>query len=51
MAPDSSILAWKIPRTEESDGGHSPWGHEESDTAEQLGKHTQKYTGLELACS
>ena len=25
MAPHSSILAWRIPWTEES-GGHSPWG-------------------------
>ena len=40
MAPHSSILAGKIPRTEEPNGSHSPWGHKESDTAEQLGKHT-----------
>ena len=31
----SSILAWKIPRTE-APGGCSPWGHKESDTTEQL---------------
>ena len=30
MATDSSILAWRIPWTEES--GHGPWGHRESDT-------------------
>ena len=28
----SSILAWRIPWTEEPGG---PWGHKESDTAEQ----------------
>ena len=26
-----SILAWKIPWTEEPGGGYSPWGHKESD--------------------
>ena len=35
MAPHSSTLAWKIPWTEEL-VGCSPWGHEESDTTEQL---------------
>ena len=29
----SSILAWKIPWTEEP-GGYSPWGRKESDTTE-----------------
>ena len=29
MATHSTILAWKIPRTEESD--YSPWGRKESD--------------------
>ena len=29
----SSILAWKIPWTEEP-GGYSPWGCKESDTTE-----------------
>ena len=29
----SSILAWKIPWTEEP-GGHSPKGHKQSDTTE-----------------
>ena len=33
MATRSSVLAWKIPRTEEL-GGPSPWGHKESDTME-----------------
>ena len=35
MATHSSILAWRIPWTEEP-GGHSPWGRKESDTTEQL---------------
>ena len=33
MATHSSILAWKIPWTEEP-VGYSPWGRKESDTAE-----------------
>ena len=32
----SSILAWKIPLTEEPGGLHSPCGRKESDTPEQL---------------
>ena len=39
MAPHSSTLAWKIPWMEEAAVllvGCSPWGHEESDTTEQL---------------
>ena len=35
MATHPSILAWKIPWTEEP-GGYSPWGHKESDTTERL---------------
>ena len=34
MATHSSILAWKIPWTEEL-GGNNPWGREESDTTER----------------
>ena len=34
MATHSSILAWKIPWTEESDGLYSPWGCKESDMTE-----------------
>ena len=34
-ATPSSILAWKIPWTEEA-GGHSPWDFKESDTTERL---------------
>ena len=33
MATHSSILAWRIPWSEEP-GGCSPWGHKESDTTE-----------------
>ena len=39
MATHSSILAWKIPRTEEP-GRHSPWGQKESDTTERLSTNT-----------
>ena len=35
MATHSSILTWRIPWTEEP-CGHSPWGHQELDTNEQL---------------
>ena len=35
MASHSSILAWKIPWTEEP-GRLRPWGHKELDTAERL---------------
>ena len=31
----SSILAWKIPWTEDP-GSYSPWGHKESDTTERM---------------
>ena len=34
MAINSSILAWRIPWTEEPDGLH-PMGHKESDTTEE----------------
>ena len=32
----SSILAWRIPRTEEFPAGYSPWGRKESHMTEQL---------------
>ena len=32
MAAHSSILAWRIPWTEEPGGLYSPWGHVEQDT-------------------
>ena len=34
MATYSSILAWRIPWTEEPGRLHRPWGHKESDTTE-----------------
>ena len=37
MATHSSMLAWKIPWTEEPT--YSPWGHQESDTTERLCFH------------
>ena len=36
MATHSSILAWKIPWTEEPDGPYSPWVSKESDTTYRL---------------
>ena len=36
MASHSSILAWRIPWTEEPGGLYSPWGHKELDTTERL---------------
>ena len=36
MAIHSSIIAWKIPWTEEPGRLHSPWGRKESDTTERL---------------
>ena len=43
MATHSSILAWKIPWTEEPGRLYSPWGHKDSDTTERL-----HYTSLTL---
>ena len=42
MATHSSILAWRIPRTEEP-GGLQSRGHKEWDTTEQL-THTHTHT-------
>ena len=39
----SSILAWKIPRTEEP-GDYSPWGCKELDTAEHTHSHTHTHS-------
>ena len=36
MATHSSILAWRIPWTEEPGGLYSPWGRKELDTTEQI---------------
>ena len=42
MATHSSILAWRIPWTEEP-GEYSPWGRKESDMTEHL-THTHTHT-------
>ena len=49
MATHSSILAWKIPWTEEPDRLYSPWGRKESDMTEQL-KHTHTHTHIYIHC-
>ena len=36
MATHSSLLAQRIPWTEEPDAGYSPWGCKESDTTKRL---------------
>ena len=36
MASHSSIIAWRIPWTEEPGRLNSPWGHKESDMTKQL---------------
>ena len=43
LATHSSILAWRIPWMEETDGLH-PWGLKESDTTERL---THTHTEIE----
>ena len=43
MATHSSILAWKIPWTEEP--GYSPWGFIESGTTEHAHAYTKKRGG------
>ena len=50
MATHSSILAWRIPWTQETDGPQSMglhWGQKELDTTEQLtlSLHSQVYLG------
>ena len=58
MAPHSSTLAWKVPRTEEPDrqrslAGCSPWGHKELDTTERTHtiKNNNNKRGKEIALS
>ena len=36
MVTHSSILAWREFHEQRSLAGYSPWGHKQSDTAEQL---------------
>ena len=47
MATHSSILAWRIPWTEEP-AGYSSWGHKESDTTEYLSRHIHHIWSLLL---
>ena len=44
MTTQSSILAWKIPWTEEPGRLYSPWGHKEVDTTENTHTHTHTHT-------
>ena len=47
MATHSSILAWRIPWTEEpGELGYSPWGHKESNIIEGLSMHAGQTSGL-----
>ena len=48
-ATHSSILAWRIPWTEESGGVYSPWGRKKSDTTEQLTHTPTGHTGSRLS--
>ena len=45
LATHSSILAWRIPQTEEP-GGLEPMGLQESDTTERL-THTHTHTHIQ----
>ena len=49
MATHSSILAWKIPWTEEP-GRLQSTGHKESDTTERLSTHTHVTTTTKTIC-
>ena len=49
MVTHSSILAWRIPWTEEPGGLHSV-GCNESDTTEQLSTHKESQTIWSLQC-
>ena len=46
IATHSNILAWRIPRTERSLAGYSPWGQNKSDLTKHA--HTQVYFKLTL---
>ena len=47
MATHLSILAWRIPWTEEPGRLYSPWGHKESDKTERLTLHLADVLGLQ----
>ena len=47
MVTHSSILAWRIPWTEDPGGLYTPWGHKESGTNERpTHTYTQTHSGL-----
>ena len=48
MATHSSILAWKIPWTEEP-GELCPWSCKESVMTEQLNTHTHTHSSIEIS--
>ena len=48
MASHSSILAWRIPWTEEPGGLHSPWGHKELDMTELLNTHKFSFKYIQM---
>ena len=41
MATHPSVLAWKVPWTEEPARLHAPWGHKESNVTVHIHTHTQ----------
>ena len=49
MATHSSILAWRIPQTEEP-CRLSPWGPKESDTTDHARSHWTSASAIPLAC-
>ena len=48
MATHSSILAWRIPWTEQPGGLQSLWGLQESDVTEQPSTHSSSLSGNRL---
>ena len=50
MTTHSSILAWKIPWTEEPGGLHSPWGRKQSNTTERLSEQPPEGKRERLVC-
>ena len=49
MSIHPSILAWRIPWTEEPNRLYSPWRHKELDTTEHAHVHTQYTQSLKLS--
>ena len=49
MATHSNIRAWRIPRTERSLAGCSPWGQKESDLTEQLNNDNKNGDDIALS--